>query len=199
VPVSPRKRSVAKGMAGICPAPRRKRSSATAGRLLLPGRTLPALCDNEHGRGGTIGFGLESADAIGKAITRPITPASRCITTAQPGRISSTGQPSGLLHPWRSHSDAEGPVRLKGVVARRARARLGVGECDSRLRWCGSRGRGRRADAEVECDRSSLRFFISSGRKPAAALSPFSAGSGASKAGSPPVTELPARAATNQR
>jgi len=50
--------------------------------------------------------------------------------------IRRSGRPPPLLQAWQSHSDAGAPARVKAVVARRARARLDVGDCDSAQGAC---------------------------------------------------------------
>ena len=67
---------------------------------------------------------MGSVDATGKAITRPIPPASSCITTAQPGRISSPRRPAGRLLAWQTSSAPERAAVVKAVVEADAGERL---------------------------------------------------------------------------
>ena len=71
-------------------APERPRAAISS--PLLSARSYSAV-----GRGG-IALGLRGpADAIGKAIARRMPPASSCMSTAQPGRISSPPRPARRL------------------------------------------------------------------------------------------------------
>ena len=61
------------------------------------------------------------ADAIGKAITRRMAPASSCMTTAQPGRTSSPPRPARRLLAWHcDHAGSAGRVRALAVGSGRA-------------------------------------------------------------------------------
>ncbi len=77
---------------------------------------LPARCNHAHGRGETIALGLGSADAIGKAIARRITPGSSCMTTAQPGLRSRPPRPAGRLLAWQSNRGASGARTVEAIV-----------------------------------------------------------------------------------